>query len=348
MHNAITDVKGIRVGHWTHEEAATGCTVILCGVEGAVAGVDVRGGAPGTREIALLNPTCLVERIHAVCLAGGSAFGLAAADGVMRYLEERGVGFRTEAACVPIVPTAILFDLAVGDATIRPDAAAGYAACQAATDGSVDEGSVGAGTGATVGKLHGLQGAMKGGVGTASCHMAAGPVVGALAVVNSFGDVVDPGTGEIVAGAQRPDGEGFVNMEKAMRRPMRPVHESLAQTTLGVVATDAALTKAQATKVAQMAQDGLARAIRPVHTPFDGDLVFCLSIGEGRAEVVQIGTVAAQALAEAVVRAVRQAKGLHGIVAVSQIKQQIATSSIDRPATRLKADWSTELRTLSK
>ena len=312
MHNAITDVKGIRVGHWTDEEAATGCTVVLCGVDGAVAGVDVRGGAPGTRELGLLDPTCLVERVHAICLSGGSAFGLAAADGVMRYLEEWHIGFETGIVRVPIVPAAILFDLALGDASVRPDASAGYAACQTATDGPIDEGSVGAGTGATVGKLRGLAGAMKGGLGTEACCITGGVAVGALAVVNSFGDVVDPRTGQIVAGARRANGEGFVDMERAMQGGIPPAQQPLAHTTLGIVATDAALTKAQATKVARMAQDGLARAIRPVHTPFDGDLVFSLSLGERRADVGQVGAVAAQLLAEAVVRAVRKARGLHG------------------------------------
>lgn len=318
MHNAITDVKGIRVGHWTDERAATGCTVVLCGENGAVAGVDVRGGGPGTREIALLDPTCLVQRVHAVCLSGGSAFGLAAADGVMRYLEEQGIGFETSVARVPIVPTAILFDLALGDAGVRPDAAAGYAACEAASDGPVAEGSVGAGTGATVGKLHGLAGAMKGGIGTTSCRTAGG-VVGALAVVNSFGDVVDPRTGEIVAGARRIADEGFVDTEAALLGGLPDAQQPFAHTTLGIVATNVALTKSQATKVAQMAQDGLARAIRPVHTPFDGDLVFSLSLGERGGDVGQVGAVAARALAEAVVRGVRKTRGLHGVPAALEL-----------------------------
>jgi L-aminopeptidase/D-esterase-like protein len=320
MHNAITDVMGIRVGHWSHEQAATGCTVVLCGEGGAVAGVDVRGGAPGTRETALLDPTCLVERVHAVCLSGGSAFGLAAADGVMRYLEEQHIGFATGVARVPIVPAAILFDLALGDASVRPDAAAGFAACLAAADGPVAEGSVGAGTGATVGKLHGLAGAMKGGVGTASCRTAEGIVVGALAAVNSLGNVVDPRSGEIVAGARRMGAEGFVDMEATLLGGLPGVQTPLTNTTLGVVATDAALTKAQATKVAQMAQDGVARAIRPAHTPFDGDLVFALSLGEREGDVGQVGALAARVLAEAVVRAVRKARGLHGVQAVRDLE----------------------------
>jgi len=320
MHDAITDVRGIRVGHWTHEGGATGCTVVLCGEGGAVAGVDVRGGGPGTREIALLDPTCMVERVHAICLSGGSAFGLAAADGVMRYLEERGIGFQTGVARVPIVPTAILFDLALGDASVRPDPEAGYAACQAATEGLVAEGSVGAGTGATVGKLHGLAGAMKGGVGTASCRTPGGTVVGALAAVNSFGDVVDPRSGEIVAGARRADGGGFVDMEAALLEGLPSVRRPPAHTTLGVVATNVALTKAQATKMAQMAHDGLARAIHPVHTPFDGDLVFALSLGDREGDVGLVGPLAARVLAQAVLRAVRKARGLHGVPAVLELE----------------------------
>lgn len=320
MFRAITDVRGIRVGHWTHEIGATGCTVVLCGERGAVAGVDVRGGGPGTRETALLDPTCLVERVHAICLSGGSAFGLAAADGVVRYLEERDIGFETGVARVPIVPAAILFDLALGDAHVRPGRAAGYAACEAATDGPVAEGSVGVGTGATVGKLQGLAGAMKGGVGTASCYVAGGAIVGALAAVNSFGDVVDPRTGDFVAGARRPDGAGFVDTEVALLGGLPGVQQPLAHTTLGVVATDVALTKAQATKVAQMAHDGLARAIRPVHTPLDGDLVFALSLGDREGNVGVVGAVAARVLAQAVVRAVLKAKGLHGVPAVLEFE----------------------------
>jgi len=326
MYHAITDVMGLRVGHWTDERAATGCTVVLCGGQGAVAGVDVRGGAPGTREIALLDPACTVERVHAICLSGGSAFGLAAADGVMRYLEERGVGFETGVARVPIVPTAILFDLALGDGSVRPDAAAGYAACRAASDGLVAEGSVGAGTGATVGKLHGLAGAMKGGLGTASRRIAGGGVVGALVAVNCFGDVVDPRTGEIVAGARRPDGKGFVDMEAALLEGGRDTRLPFTHTTLGVVATDAPLSKAHLTRVARMAQDGLARAIRPVHTPLDGDIVFALSLpcepSESPLEVLRVamvGAAAAQALSEAVVRAVRKARELWGVPAVSEL-----------------------------
>jgi L-aminopeptidase/D-esterase-like protein len=217
MNHSLTAVPGIRVGHWTDLEAATGCTVILCPA-GAVAGVDVRGGAPGTRETDLLNPICTVQQVHAICLTGGSAFGLAAADGVMQWLEEQGAGFDTRVARVPIVPAAVIFDLAMGKASVRPTAAAGYAACVAATAAPVAEGTIGAGTGATVGKMLGYQWAMKGGVGSASHTSANGITVAALAVVNAAGDIVDPQNGQIVAGARRPDGNGFADTMATLHR----------------------------------------------------------------------------------------------------------------------------------
>lgn len=330
MHQGLTDIPGLRVGHWTDRSAGTGCTVILC-PQGAVAGVDVRGGAPGTRELALLDPTCLVERVHAVLLAGGSAFGLAAADGVMRWLEEQGYGFDVGVGRVPIVPAAILFDLPIGRPDVRPDAVAGYTACQAADGGPVIEGSVGAGTGATIGKLLGIRYATKGGVGTAARSFERGLVVAALAVVNALGDVVDPASGRILAGARRPDGQGFADSTVLMTRSLefsgpddwaRHTPEApspLTNTTLAVVATNAALTKAEAAKMAQMAHDGLARTIRPVHTMLDGDLVFALSLGSLQAEVGSLGVLAADVLSEAVLRAVHTAEGLHGIPAAGDL-----------------------------
>lgn len=316
MHNALTDIDGISVGHWTDLDAGTGCTAILC-PDGAVAGVDVRGGAPGTREIALLDPTCTVERVHGILLAGGSAFGLAAADGVMRWLEERGHGFETPMARVPIVPAAILFDLPVGRADVRPDAAAGYAACQAAQEGPVEEGCVGAGTGASVGKVLGLQHATKSGVGTASQQVGDGLIVAALAAVNAFGDVLNPANGEIIAGVRNPEGSGFISTLDLLTGRTDP-SQQWGNTTLAVVATNAALTKAQATKVAQMAQDGLARAIRPVHTAIDGDVVFALSLGNETSDASLVGALAAEVLSEAIVRAVRAATGLHGMPAAGE------------------------------
>ena len=320
MQGSLTDVAGLEVGHWTDQSAATGCTVVLCRA-GAVGGVDVRGSAPGTRETDLLRPGNLVREVQAVLLSGGSAYGLDAASGVMRWLEERGLGFRVGVGVVPIVPAAILFDLAIGRPDVRPDDAAGYAACQAASRAPVVEGSVGAGTGATVGKLMGMALATKSGLGSAARSIGGSEkvTVGALAAVNAFGDVVDPANGQIIAGCRNPQGAGFLNTVERM-------HGDLSQTILGfpsnttiaVVATDAVLTKEEANKMAQMAHDGLAQTIRPVHTMFDGDTVFALATGHKtnvHLEVSVIGAVAAAVLAEAVLRAVRQATGLAGLPA---------------------------------
>lgn len=316
MHNALTDIPGLRVGHWTDLDAATGCTVILC-PDGAVAGVDVRGGAPGTREIALLDPTCTVDQVHAILLGGGSAFGLAAADGVMRWLEERGHGFPTPAGNIPIVPGAILFDLGLGRTDVRPDADAGYAACEAATDGAVEEGCVGAGTGAAVGKVLGLSQATKTGVGTASTTIGPGLeepiIVAALVALNAFGEVFDPQNGETIAGARNPSGEGYVDFMGILTGNVDPKQFWTGNTTIAVVATNATLTKAGATKVAQMAHDGLARTIRPIHTNIDGDVIFALSHGQAQADPSIIGAVAADVLSTAILRAVRTAIPLHGL-----------------------------------
>jgi len=317
MNGTLTDVAGLHVGHWTDLEAATGCTVILCPPQGAVAGVDVRGFAPGTRETVLLDPIYTVDRVHAILLSGGSAFGLAAADGVMRWLEERGRGFETGVARVPIVPAAILFDLGVGRADVRPDAAAGYAACQAAGDGPVAQGNVGAGTGATVGKLSGLKLAMKGGLGSASREIGEGLVVAALAAVNPVGDVVEPTTGRILAGARRAEG-GFADSMALVERRLGQSFSEITRsnTTIAVVATNVALSKAGANRVASMAHDGLARSIRPIHTSFDGDAIFALSVGEHPADAGFVGAIAADVLAQAVVNAVHAATSLHGIPAM--------------------------------
>ena len=319
---SITDVPGVEVGHAQNAEALTGCTVVLCR-KGAVAGVDVRGGAPGTRETDLLDPTNLVNRVHAVLLSGGSAFGLDAASGVMRYLSERRIGFKTAAAVVPIVPAAILFDLNLGRKDVRPDAAMGHAACLAAHSGRVLEGNVGAGTGASVGKLFGTAFGMKSGLGTAAVRVG-GMVVGAVVVVNSFGDVIDPASGEIIAGLRsgrlgpiRVGGTKYLADTLAVMRTL-PGRTALglaqrANTAIAVVATNVALDKAGATKVAQMAHDGLARAIRPVHTLLDGDTVFALSTGRARGNVTAVGTFAAEAVTQAVLRAVRSATSAGGL-----------------------------------
>jgi L-aminopeptidase/D-esterase-like protein len=310
VHGAITDVPGIKVGHYTDLRAATGCSVVLS-EGGAVGGVEVRGAAPGTRETDLLRPAHLVERVHAVLLTGGSAFGLDAAAGVVKYLEERGVGFDTIVARVPIVPAAVLFDLGIGDAKVRPDAQAGYEACVTATTGPIDEGNYGAGTGATVGKLLGMEQAMKGGVGTASLRMGSGIVVGAIVAVNSLGDVVDWSSGEIVAGARKPGG-GFLDSASALRGNLGRDTASFANTTIGVVATNARLSKEQANMVAQLACNGYAYAVRP-STMLDGDALFVLSTGDDTGDVSAIGAVGAEVVAQAILRAVKAAESLHGI-----------------------------------
>jgi L-aminopeptidase/D-esterase-like protein len=318
----LTAVEGIKVGHYTLTERPTGCTVILA-EKGAVAGVDVRGSAPGTRETDLLNPTTTVQQVHAIVLTGGSAWGLDSASGVMRYLEERNIGFRFGGSYVPIVPAAVLFDLPVGDGRIRPNADCGYAAAKAATTGAVAEGNVGAGAGATVGKMAGLKRAMKGGIGTASITLPNGVVVAAIAAVNARGDVIDPATGRVVAGTRTEDGKGLADARTLLRGgTMSPDPEPLQNTTLGVVATNATLTKTEATRVAQMAQDGLARAIVPVHTAADGDTVFALATGHvaGQANVDAIGALAADVMAQAILSAVRAAKSIPGFPAASDMR----------------------------
>ena len=310
----ITDVPGTRVGHATDLEGLTGCTVILC-EGGAVAGVDQRGGAPGTRETDLLRPMHLVQQVHAILLTGGSAFGLAAADGVMRYLEEKGIGFDTGVTRVPIVPAAVLFDLDLGDPQARPDAAMGYAACQAASDGQVAEGAVGAGTGARAGMVLGLKRAMKSGLGSAAISLSGGVTVGALMVANPFGDVVDPCEG-ILAGARKLQSDEPADTLAVMQSLAGRVALRLASNTvIGAVATNARLTKEEANKVAQMAQDGIARTIRPAHTLFDGDTIFAAATGTKRADVSLVGACAAEVVAEAIVRAVRAAEGAGGLPA---------------------------------
>ena len=319
--SGLTRVPGIKVGHFTLSERPTGCTVILTEA-GAVAGADVRGGAPGTREIDLLSPFASVEKVHAIVLSGGSAFGLDSASGAVRYLEERGIGFDARVAKVPIVPAAILFDLGVGGRPdVRPGADCGYQAAKAATEGPVSEGSVGAGAGATVGKLAGLERSMKGGIGTASIELPSGLVVAALIAVNAVGDVIDPATGAVVAGVRSEDGRGFADARKLLRLSGSPGGRPGENTTIGVVATNARLTKAQATKMAQMAHDGLARAIYPAHTPADGDTLFALALGsfEGEANLAVLGALAADATAEAILSAVKRASSAGGYKAVRDL-----------------------------
>jgi L-aminopeptidase/D-esterase-like protein len=298
-------IPGIRVGHWTDLEAGTGCTVVLC-ESGAAAGVDVRGAAPATRETDLLRPGALVGRAHAIVLTGGSAFGLDAVTGVMRFLEERGAGFPTPAGPVPIVPAAALFDLSFGRSDVRPDAAAGYAACLAAGD-AVAEGCVGAGTGATVAKLGGPGGAIKSGIGTAARTLANGTRIGAVIAVNAVGGIYDPRTGEAIAVPRTRDPEW---------QPLGGTN-----TTIGVIATTAALDPGGINRLASIGHDGLALAIRPAHTAYDGDTLFALSLPpengalSSARELVALGQAAAEVVAEAIVRAVRAATALHGVPA---------------------------------
>lgn len=313
---SITDVPGIKVGHFTLKTRPTGCTVILCEA-GATAGVDVRGSAPGTRETDLLNPINTVQQVQAVVLSGGSAYGLDTASGVMRYLESQGKGFKIGGGVVPIVPAAILMDLGFGgDFKIRPDAEAGYQACLAATNKQVMQGNVGAGAGATIGKMAGGKFSMKAGIGSASIRVGnTGVVVGAIVAVNAVGDVWNPKTGRIVAGARSEDGKGFRDAMAQVMKGNRVLVQPGANTTIGLVATNVAMEKVQIAKVAQMAHDGYARAINPVHTPGDGDTIFALATGtlDAKANHGMIGALAAEAMAQAIVRAVINAETSAGV-----------------------------------
>jgi L-aminopeptidase/D-esterase-like protein len=316
---AFTDIEDIRVGHAHNLEAGTGCTVVLC-EKGAAAGIDVRGGAPGTRESDLLDPVNLVERIHAVVLAGGSAFGLDAAAGVMQYLEERNIGFDVQVTRVPIVCGAVLFDLTVGDHRIRPDKDMGYEACRNATNRACAEGCVGAGTGATVGKILGMARAMKSGLG---CHaVQVGALkIGAVVAVNCLGDVIDPETGERLAGLLNEDLTGPADTEAVMIQSCAERKNLFAgNTTIGVVATNAALTKSQAAKLASMAQNGYARTMRPAHSMFDGDTVFTMGTGHVGADLSVLGMLSARVMERAVVSAVRMARPLFGLKCAADLQ----------------------------
>ena len=320
MYGGITDVPGVKVGHHTDRGGVTGCTVVLC-EGGAVAGVDVSGSSPGTRETDLLRPANLVERVQAVLLSGGSAFGLDAAGGVMKYLEERGLGHETGAARVPIVPAAIIYDLLIGDSRARPGADDGYQACLAAATGTVAEGSVGAGTGATVGKILGIDRAVKSGLGTASERIAGDVVVAALVVVNAIGDVMEPGTGRIMAGPRRPDGTGFLSTSRLFKGIQTEHRHSPFNTVIGVVASNARMSKAEANRLARVAQVGIARTIDPCHTMYDGDALFCLSLGEKEADATTLGIAAAEVVAEAIVRAILEAETLAGVPAAREVNK---------------------------
>ena len=312
MLDNLCDVPGVLVGHATHRDALTGCTaVIFEGQDGAVVGVDVRGSSPGTRETDRLGPVGAVRPTHALLLTGGSAFGLSAVDGVVRFLEEKDVGLDMGVARIPLVSAAVLFDIIIGDPLVRPDAAMGYEAASVATSGDFAQGSVGAGTGATVGKVLGMDRAMKGGLGSASAHLADGLIVGAIAAVNAFGEVRDPQTRKVLAGPRLEDGSLGDTVELLPAAHLR-WGES---TTLGIVATNAHLSKPQVSKVAQMGHDGLARAIYPVHTTVDGDVVFAASAGTAEAAPDVVGAWGARVLEEAIVRAVLAAEGVAGFPA---------------------------------
>ena len=335
--DAITDVRGIKAGHWSNRRAATGCTVVLCPPDGAVAGVDVRGGAPGTRETDLLRPGRLVDRVHGIVLSGGSAFGLDAASGVMRYLEERGVGLEFGEQRIPIVPAAILFDLGIGRADRRPDAESGYRAARAAKGGRVAQGSVGVGTGATVAKAAGMERCLKGGVGTASerftgdSDSGAGLVAGALAAVNAGGDIFDPENGKQVAGP-RAEGRRFQDGDALIRAGAEPPDGS---TTLAVVATNADLSKEWANRLASVCHDGLARTIRPAHGMNDGDIVFVVATGEVAVDdplvYRALEAMAVRAVERSILSAVRSAAGLAG---VPSAREWLSRTIRTRPKTK--------------
>ena len=317
----LTAIEGVKVGHHTLAQRPTGVTVVLV-ENGAVAGVEVRGSAPGTRETDLLNPINTIEKVHAIVLSGGSAFGLDSASGVMRCLEEMGIGYDVGVARVPIVPAAILFDLRIGDPKVRPDAHSGYLATRAASDRPVEEGNVGAGAGATVGKMLGIERAMKGGIGSFAITRSDGLKVAALVAVNSLGDVIDPRSSNLLAGARSVDGSRMIDVRDALLET--PVREKgpLENTTIGIVATNAVLTKVQVNKVAQMAHNGIARAIYPAHTPHDGDTLFALATGihPGETDLTLIGALAADAVAQAIVRAVEAAESLEGFPAARDLR----------------------------
>ena len=324
MNTTLTAVPGLEVGHYTDADHATGCTVVLCR-EGASGGVDVRGGSPGTRETDLLQPMRRVDRVHGVVLSGGSAYGLDAASGVMRYLEEQGIGVRVGPSLVPIVSSAIIFDLNVITNKVRPGPEEGYAAALAASAGPVAEGSVGVGTGATVGKLLGPQRSVKGGLGSATVMLPGGCTVAALVAVNAVGDVVDYRTGRMVAGPRRESGAGFDPAVQALLQGETDAEAiappSLANTTIGVIATDATLTKEEANWLARISHDGLALSIRPCHTSRDGDTLFVMGTNRHQppGDLTVLGTAAVEVTAQAVLRAVETATGLGGIPAVSEL-----------------------------
>ncbi|MCX6583309.1 MAG: P1 family peptidase [Candidatus Aminicenantes bacterium] len=320
----ITDIAGIKVGHAQNKSAATGCTVIIC-EDGAISGVDVRGGAPGTRETDLLNPLNLVEKIHAIILAGGSAFGLDCASGVMEYLEEHGIGFDVGITKVPIVCGAVLFDLMIGDHKIRPDRAMGYKACQNSTRKKCFEGNVGAGTGATVGKILGIERAMKGGLGIYGLCID-DLKVAAIVAVNCLGDIIDPYNNEIIAGLLSEDKKNIISTENIiLNKYYDKKCQFVGNTTIGVVVTNAKLNKSQANKLASISHNGYARTINPTHTMIDGDTIFTMATNNIKADFDSVGILSVKVVEQAILRAVKKAKDLHGYKSYSTIKSLFKT-----------------------
>jgi L-aminopeptidase/D-esterase-like protein len=320
MHNSITDVPGILVGHVTNEAAGTGCTVVLCG-KGMICGADIRGGSPGTRETDALEPTTIVHHAHALYLGGGSAFGLEGASGVMQYLEEKQIGFDVGRTVVPIVPGAILNDLGVGRFDIRPDKAMGYQACKNAATPNTAQGNVGAGTGARVGYSRIAERSMKGGLGTASIKTG-DLTVAALVAVNCYGDVTDHATGELLAGGLTDDRksiEGNLDFLIANYKKSEIINNRM-NTTIGIIATNAKLTQPEAGRVAMIAQDGYARAINPIHTEYDGDAIFCAASGKVDAHITAVGAIAATVMATAIANGVRAAESAYGLLAYADLK----------------------------
>lgn len=320
MQNSITDVNGIKVGNAQDLEAGTGCTVVIC-EKGAVTGAAVLGGAPGTRETDSLNPINLITKTHAVYLGGGSAYGLDGASGVMKYLEEKKLGFDSGFGIVPIVPGAVLFDLPVGSSYIRPDKEMGYKACLNATENFYEQGNIGAGTGASVGKINGMDLCMKGGLGTASIKTD-NLTVAAIVAVNCLGDVIDPLTGKILAGALNKTKSGFAYSTTCLSEIQK--NSFPGNTTIGCVATNAVLNKPEATKIAMMAHDGLARSINPIHTMFDGDAVFCMATCQVKADPTHIGALAAEVMAKAVINGVKNADSAYSIPGFKEINRLFA------------------------
>lgn len=316
MFRNILDVKGIKVGQVENEDGLTGCTVVIC-EDGAVCGVDVRGSAPGTRETDLLDPINMVQKVHAVVLSGGSAFGLESTCGVSRYLEEKNIGFDVGVAKVPIVAGAVLFDLGVGDSKCRPDIEMGYKACQKANSTELKQGNFGAGCGATVGKIKGSNYCTKGGIGSYSIKLENGLVVAALVAVNAFGDVYEDG--KVIAGVLNDDKDGFLNTYELMKQGVNKGGFNIDNTTIGIVATNANLTKAQCKKISQMSHNGYAKAIFPIHTPHDGDTIFTIATGEIEADITLLGSLATEVVEKSIINGIKNAKSINNIPSFNEI-----------------------------